>query len=520
MSNEKQPQDNKEASPLPPIDRKSIKSGLICGGAVSSQDLPETAVRESVNFHFDSIGGATLRKGSVGVGNQLPSSVLGLYYFVDTVSIAAPNSRLIAVSGTSAYYLNGSTFSAVRNSLTSGKKARFTTFLNNVFMVNGSDATATWDGIVADGFVTTGNALSAPIAQFIENFRGRVWAMGNATYPSRLFYSSVPSAATTPVITWNTDVSTGQWIDISPQDGDLPTGLQRFRNVMLCFKTNRLYRIFDIGQVDPDPYYAVGTSSQESVVETKAGVFFHHASGIYQYNIYGIVQEVSRPVIDYIRSISVSSYANITGWLEQDGDHVCWQIGTVTVASPFGDVGLKGTTYTNCVLRYTISTQVWTTYSYPTAQTTSIRRQPFYTDGSTQFALCGDSVGNVTEMVTGTTDLGKPISYSIVGRWETMDGLLSTRKSVMVANFCHIGGAESNVAYQTEDNDPDGLNDWSRGLGVKPSQLKTINTGFNTINAKGRKIRFRVWGQSTGQPFIYNGYELIDVQHEMVQFSG
>jgi hypothetical protein len=365
-----------------------------------------------------------------------------------------------------------------------------------------------WNGDPAGSFVSTGNASGAPQGTFIENYRSRMWISGNSTYPSRLYYSSIPSSVTTPVITWNTDVATGQWIDISPSDGDFMTGIQRFRNVLLCFKTNRLYRVFDIGQVDPDPYYAVGTSSQESIIESKAGVFFHHSTGFYQYNIYGIVQEVSRPIIDIVRAIPTSSYGSVTGWMDPLGDHMCWSIGTVTV---------NGTTYVNMVVRYSISTQVWTARTYPKPFVSSQRRQPLYNDGTKQYALIGDNAGNVLKADTGITDNGTALYYSIVHRWETLDSLLSTRKSVMTVNFSHYGGATSTVAYQTEDNDPDQLADWTKK--VDRGALTTKNTGFNSANIKARKFRFRVFGTSAGQPFTYHGYEVVGAQNEVIQFT-
>lgn len=486
-----------------------MESGLITPGAVSEHRMPETAVLEAVNFNFDAIGSATLRKGTTAVGTGLDaSSVLGLHYFVDTVS-PNTNTKLIAGTGTVVYYLSGSTWTSKRTGLTSGQKMRFSTYLNFTFMVNGTEATAVWDGTAGNNFVTTGNAASAPIGTLIENYKSRMWIAGNATYPSRLYYSSVPSAVTTPVITWNTDVTTGQWIDISPSDGDFMTGLQRFRNVLLCFKTNRLYRVFDIGQVDPDPYYAVGTSSQESIVETKAGIFFHHSTGIYQYNIYGIVQEISRPVIDFIRAIPASAYTSVVGWVDPLGDHISWYIGDVTV---------NGTTYSKCVLRYTISTQVWTTYSYPNAITASLRRQPLYVD-TNLYALTGDSAGNVLEMDNGITDgpSATPISYSLIHRWDKIDELLSTRKTINTVNFLHVGGNGSAVNFQTDAQEPDDLNNWTSK--VDKGQLKLKNTGFNSAAIKGRKIRFRISGQSTGQPFKYNGYEILDAINEFIQFT-
>lgn len=497
---------NTQPPPLPPVLRNSLESGLITPGAVSEHRMPETAVLESVNFNFDTIGAATLRPGTTAVGTGLDASnVLGLHYFVDTVT-PNTNTRLIAVTGTVAYYLAGSTWTSKRTGLTANSKARFSTFLNFTFMVNGTEATAVWDGVAADAFSTSGNASGAPTGTFIENFRSRMWIAGNTTYPSRLYYSSVPSAVSTPVITWATDVTTGQWIDISPSDGDFMTALQRYRNVMLCFKTNRLYRVFDIGQVDPDPYYAVGTSSQESVLETKAGVFFHHSTGIYQYNIYGVVQEISRPVIDFIRAIPASAYTSIVGWVDPIGDHLSWYIGDVTV---------NGTSYTKCVLRYTISTQVWTHYSYPTALTASLRRQPLYVD-TNLYALAGDSAGNILEMDKGIDDNGTPIYFSLIHRWDKIDGLMSTRKMTNTINMLHYGGTGAKVAYQTDDNDPDNLNDWSE----KPEAgvLQQKNTGFNSADIKARKMRLRLFGTSNGQPFKYFGYELLDVMTEFIQF--
>ena len=506
---EKPPKDSSARPPLPPVSRKTMKSGLINQGAVGENERPASSVMESINMHFDAIGTATMRKGSTVLGSGLDASpLLGLHYFNDTVGLPT-YSQLVAVTGTTVWYLSSGTWTSIRTGLTASQKARFTTYLNMMFMVNGTEATEVWDGNPGgSGFVNTGNASGAPIGSYIENFISRIWIAGNATYPDRLYYSSVPSAASTPVVSWSTDPVTGtQWIDISPSDGDTITGLQRFRQWLIIFKTNHIYRLMGIGQVDPDPYYAVGTSSQESVVETKAGVFFHHSSGIYQFNIYGIVQEVSRPVWDIIKAIPASFYPSIVGWIEADQDHVCWEVGNVTV---------NGTAYTNLVIRYTISTQVWTHYQYPKQITMAIRRQPFYYDGTNQYAVAGDASGNVFELNNGLTDYdGSPISYSLIHGWDMIDMLLSTRKIINTANFSHYHGSMSNVNYQTEEHDPDNLNDWSKRIG----SLREINTGFPSMDIKARKVRFRISGFSSGQPFIYNGYELLDVINEFYQFA-
>jgi len=252
-----------------PVSRKSQKSGLITAGAVAENLFPVDALLESLNFNFDTIGKMTLRKGSTQLGNTMASSdVLGLYNFRDN---SGTYSQIIAVNGTVVYYLSTGTWTSKRTGL-SASKARFSTFLNYVFMVNSSDATAIWDGNPSNSFLTTGNASGAPTGKFIDNFRARIWIAGNSTYPDRLYFSSIPTAVTTPIITWDTNVTTGQWIDISPSDGENITALHRTKGTLLVFKNNHIYRVYSILQTDPDPQFNVGTYSQESVVETKNGV--------------------------------------------------------------------------------------------------------------------------------------------------------------------------------------------------------------------------------------------------------
>ena len=292
------------------LQRNSLKNGVITESAVSENEYPKDAVIEAVNFHFDTIGEATLRKGTTILGNQLSGDVLGLFQHIDS---AGTNNRIIAVNGGTVYYLSGSIWTSKRG-VTNGKKARFSTFLNYVFMVNGTDTTATWDGS-ASAFGTT-NASGAPIGKYIENYRARMWIAGDATYPDRLFYSSLPSAVTTPLITWDTSVTTGQWVDISPSDGENITALHRTKDSLLVFKNNHIYRVYSIAQADPDPKFNVGTYSQESIVEAKNGVYFFHPTGIYRYN--GDVQEVSRPVRDFVENITLGNYTKVSGYLETE----------------------------------------------------------------------------------------------------------------------------------------------------------------------------------------------------------
>lgn len=485
---------------LPPTVRNSLESGLISDLAVGENRRPETSCSESINFDFQTIGPARTRAGITQTGNTLSGNLLGLHQFIDTVNSGGTNTQLIAVDGTVVYYLSGGTWTSKRTGLTTGSKARFADFLNQTFMVNGVDATALWTGSTGTSFVTTGNALNAPIGKFIETFSGRVWIAGNPTYPDNLYYSTVPTLASTQTISWSTDPTSGtQFFPVSPNDGESITALKRYRNVLVVFKQNRMYKVYNPSSADSDPAYVVGTYSQESVVETKEGLFFHHSSGFYQYNVYGIAQEISIPILDIVRNIPASSYASVAGWVDPDGDHVNWSVGDVTYG---------GVTYTNLVVKYRMSTQVWTHRTYPVKFLCSCR----YNNGTTLSNIVGGTNGKTYTYNLGTTDDGTPIYYSLVHRWENLDGLISTRKNIMTIGFNHYGGAGTNVNYQIQGDLPD---DWSKKIG----QFDQYNTGFNSVNIKGKKIRVRISGQNIGQSFEYHGYEMIGATDELITYT-
>jgi hypothetical protein len=477
---------------MEPRIRDSIKSGLITQSAIAESDYPKDAMNESLNFHFDTIGKMTLRGGLTQLGDTISdSNILGLYFFVDNAGVYK---KLMAVNGTALYYLSGNTWVSKRTGLTSGSKARFTTMLDNVFMVNGTEATAVWDGHPATNFVTTGNASNAPIGKFIDNYRSRIWIAGNPTYPDRIYYSTIPSAVTTPIVSWDTDVGTGQWIDISPSDGENITALKRTRGALLVFKPSHTYRIFSILQADPDVQFNVGTYSQESVVETKNGIYFHSPTGFYRYD--GNMVEVSRPIIDIVEAIT--DYENIAGYVEPDGDHICWSIGDVTYG---------GTTYQNMVVRYTISTQVWTHYTYPTRFLASST----FVDGNI-YTVVGDEDGKVYKTDIGTTDNGSSIFYSLIHPFDSIDGYSSTVKIINKMFFRHSGMTGASITYQIPN---DITNDWRKKVGV----MKNTETGFSNLNVRGREIKFRISGTSKGEPVSYEGYECLDGSSQLITFT-
>jgi hypothetical protein len=481
----------------------NMQTGLITESAVSFLLLPDSSCQESLNFHFDKIGSATVRKGITLIGSNLGSvNNQGMFEYRD--GTGGTNNWLVAFNNGQPYRFTTSWTAISGGTFNATNKIRTTQFLGFLWAVDGANVVQIWNGTSGGTFVTTGNAASGPSAcSLIENFRSRVWIASNATYPSRIFFSSIPSAAATPVVTWNTDPVTGNWIDIAPQDGEILTGLKRAPNALLAFKTNHIYEIYSINQTQPDPTINVGTYSAESIVEGKDGIYFHHSSGFYKY-YQGSTQEISRPIIDIIQNIPSSQYGSITGWKEADGDHVCWSL---------GNVSYRQKTYSNLVVRYTISTQVWTHYVLPS---------PFvagssYNDGTTLFAAVMDNLGNVFKWATGKNDNGTAIHCSLVHNVNTFDGSLSTIAHINKIMFSHENLAGFNLNWATTDDIP---NDWSKKIGDKPNMVE-FDTFINNANVVGRGILFRVsgaWSGTAAIPGSYNGYEIMEGWSEQTKF--
>lgn len=475
---------------LQPKQIRNFLNGRI--GRVSNFLLPEGAVTTARNVHFDELGQVKLRPGVTLIGSQISNnySCLGLYYFK---SNTAAHSQLLAVfpDGTynDIYYNNAGTWTKILQDQTKDLKNRFTTFLNQAIVVNGTDVATAWFGTGAFSQNTGTGAndlnlddMDSYKCTLTEAFKGRVYMAGNSTNPDRLFFSTVVSS--TPHITW---APTTDWVDINPNDGSNLTALKRYAYDLLCFKTNFLYRYRGSAGVDPEPLINIGTPSQEAVVEGKKGIYYFSSDpvGIYRYTG-GQPVEISRAVSDFLETIPSTYFTSVNGWTEADGDHVCFNIGAVTVG---------GVSWLHVVLRYTISSQVWTVYSY----NSDIERGCVWDNATNNVTVVGDNDGNVFTLNSGLTDNTVAIQYELITKFYEL-GLLSESNVInKMSGICEKaqGGL---LAFQIDDK-----NEWHT-IG----QLKKFVTIFKNTNIKGHRVRFKLMGSSKVAPFIFEGMEILE----------
>ena len=475
---------------------KNIKIPYPTEGVIRSAQLndtvtPENSVQLAVNMNFDRVGAVTTRNGVATYATSLSGSISS---FGTLNSQSNTTKYLFAQVGTSIKALSSSagTWATVRTA-TVTTKARFSQFLNRTWMVNGNagDAPKTSNGGTFD---TTDVPATFPKGDFIEaGYDGRVWVADASK--DILYYTDIVQSTngTTYISPLTFDLTTNFITKFSPQDGESITGLFRVPKALLLFKQNHIYRIYNTTNVDPYPAYNVGTFSQESIVQAKDGIYFHHSSGFYKFAYDTQPTEISRRVIDFVKAIPRSSYENIIG--VYDGyDAIKWSVGSITV---------EGVTYANCQMRYSISTQVWTIYDFAGTNITAMIR---YDNGTTIEQVAGTSTGLVGKLDSGNTDFGSDINYEIIDRWRSFTDMYAQAKNISGIMVMTENGAGMKLQYQTEKSS---ANAWTYVDTVKSNYAELFpNASTDDFNS----VRLRLVGNSNGTPIIYHGTELLSIQ--------
>jgi hypothetical protein len=385
---------------------------------------------------------------------------------------------------------DGFNWTVRRSALAQVSKPRFSQYLNYIWMVNGNPAiggnpVATSNGgnfgtdLVPDNF---------PQGDFIHaGFEGRVWVADKQL--GVIHYTDIVQFTPPDVYTLTYDPEVNFITNLAPQTGQQFTALYRVPRALLVFTEDNIYRIYGATSIDAYPAYNVGTYSQESIVETKTGIFFHHSSGFYQFDYGSQPVEISRRVIDFVKAIPRSSYEDITG--VYDGfDAIEWSVGQVVV---------EGVVFSNCVMRYTISTQVWTIYDYPGNVITAMIQ---YDDGDDLNHLMGTSEGLTGAMDTGTTDFGAPFYYEFIDRWRSFTDMYCMTKSISGLNVYSENAAGANLLYQVQKSGP---NAWKPIMNIdeRTNSLQQ-NAGTEDFDV----MRLRITGNTSGTQVVIHGIEI------------
>ncbi len=470
---------------------KNIKIPYPTEGVIRSAQLndtvtPENSVQLGLNINFDRVGAWQTRPGV----QTLYDTRVGSITSFATLNIQGGVKKIFSQVATDISVWTGSAWSTVRTTSVS-TKARFSQWLNRVYMVNGTDALQVSAGSTFSaeaGFVP---ATTMPVGDFVQaGFDGKIWIASKTS--DALYYSDIVQF--TPPSTYSITYTATNFIStLSSQDGESISGLFRVPRALLVFKQNHIYRVYNATNVDPYPAYNVGTYSQESIVQAKDGLYFHHPSGFYKFNYDGQPTEISKRVIDVVKAIPRSAYENVVG-IYDGYDAVKWSVGAVTI---------EGVAYTNLQMRYTISTQIWTIYDFPDNAITALI--PF-DNGTTIYQVVGTSTGKVGQLDSGNDDFGVAIPYDFIDRWRSFTEMYSKSKSVSGMMVSSENGAGALLQYQTQKS---GVNVWT--------DIDTLDDNYDSLfpNANSDDfsiIRFRLRGNTLGTAIVFCGIEILTIQ--------
>lgn len=461
--------------------------GVIRQSEVDDNLIPEGAVTEAVNVHFDRKGAATVRLGMT----TLDSTILAGYPCWGLHNVQ--NGTMLAVfsnGGSARIYADGG--GSWISNLTSGTanvRIRFVNFAGKTICLNWGTATNMYSTVQFwtnrennAAWTTTGNPINpqnlssnAIYPEYGETYKNRIYIVQNSS--SRLYFSSTISSAGN--ITWT---PTTDYVDIYPDDGENCTGLKRFSLELLFFKPNYIYR-FRTSSTDPDPLIKIGTRSNESIIEGKKGMYFHHETGFYKYTG-SYPTEISRPISDIADAIPLSYMSKIQSW--KDNDHIYWSVGDLTI---------DGSTWTHVVVRYTESSELWTVYSY----SNEITAGSIYNSASTLSRVVGLDNGAVATHNSGTSDLGQPIGYRLITKWYEIDGLENIKTIQRMISFCEKA-QDSKLMCQIDNN-----SEWE--------SIGSINQYLNfhnQLDIKFHRIRFKWTGTTVSEASILKGLKILE----------
>ncbi len=387
-----------------PYQLRDFRQGRYSKDKVATSLIPENSVSNSINVNFDNIiGSGVVRLGTTKLGTTVASgrSPLGLAPFAG--KNGTPNLLLAVFTGASTatlYYFDTSWHTSALTTLSDTAKDRFAVLGGRAFITNNVDGMK--DSADGNTWVTTNSIPSSVKPGLVFRYTARLLAAGDLTYPSRVWFSSIIDPAASPFITWDVDPTTGDWIDINPDDGGYITGFSETSTFVLVFKNTGMYRLDTISKtVNPENIFNVGTPSQEAVTLVD-GVTYYFSGVDFRRTNGGFPEDIGRAgVQDFINAIPQASWASVS--LGTDGRAVYASIGNVTLNTNQNNQ----TTYTNVVIKFSPSDQNWSVHSYGS----SFTRFATFTNSSGQNMQGADTGGNVQTINLGTTDNGIAINY-------------------------------------------------------------------------------------------------------------
>lgn len=368
-------------------------------------------------------------------------------------AISAPNAPTVTRTGSSGSYTFSYKITAVTAAGETNASSAGSTTLNQATLDTSSYMTVTWSSVtnatgynvygrkdgswtfitylegntsttyVDKGTVTPspvftppeGNTTGGVTGKYIELYKDSLFVYGDPDNPSRLYYS-----AGGDLINDFTVGSGGGFIDISKNDGQIGTGIKVFKDSLIIFKEDSIYKFaFDtsglpsVTQVNP----AIGCIAPRSVVALDNDLIFASRVGFstlgnspgFAFDVLRVNEQSARVRSEY-KAIAPAYIDNIAGIYVNDSTKKL----VIFSYTPSGS-----TTNTKAMVLDT-ERGGWYIWTNIQANCWAIYRG---SDEVTHYLYGDDNSGRIKEILTGTDDFGTAIQGSFGLKAEDFDDI-------------------------------------------------------------------------------------------------
>jgi len=486
-----------ENVPFSPVTESVISENIL-----SHYVSPEGSISYAENFHNDTLGIMSTRRMFTVVGTSPAARALSCVLYQEASIGSTPQVfwqegttlKIQDVLGDGSVTTRAATFgSSVKN--------RFDMVQGYLLMTNSGSGQPKYTNAVASAPTALGTSFPNTMDLISAGFSGRIWCAYSADALNRVYYSDViPSGGIAAPTTGG-----ASFLTINANNGDKITGFARLQNVLYVFTHNGIFRVYNTQSQDNTSISSVGAFQQEAIIKTKNGFYFYHPSGVYYIGSNGFPQEVSGKIRDIIQKIPNANQASVFGW--SDDDHVYFNIGLIPALSSVKQY----------IIRYTLSTQVWTMYAISSPSGALTPTCAAYENFST-VSSSGSYVSNdiyptailfaddTTNFYKGTFNVSNPqtINSSVTNdfnafpifceyqtNWMTFDNETHVKR-INGISLPSENAAGFKFAYQTDKDRPNVWHD----IGEITGDYMTLFPAFQS--EKFNRIKFRVYGESKG----------------------
>lgn len=432
-----------------------VNMGLGLNNLISDTLIKDTEASDLLNIEFVESGCPAKRRGTEQVGDTVGTSITGItpYYMADGTRL------LIRMNGTTLEKLVDDTWTAITGVTFTAGNANFTQAKNKLYIHNGVDNMAVYDGST---LTQPSTGVKASFGEFFNTYH---ICGGSSTYPSRIFISNPNNASdftgmagtataggastltdstkswgindfadqtvkiiagtgagqsrvvasnTATVLTtataWTTQpdstsqytIATGNTIDIAKDDGDKITGIKRYQDKLIVTKERATYQLtFDSSGLPTVTPIIIGKGcvSYRSMANVENDLYFMGRDGI---NVLGNEPNYFNVIRTNVLSARVTPEINIITSANLSKCAATYFDNKYILAIPQG-----GTTYNNTCLVYDKRYTAWSKWdslnmNSLTVFVDSLNAEHLY--------YADDNAGKVWEWGVGYSDGGDAIN--------------------------------------------------------------------------------------------------------------